>query len=144
MEHWSSPSFQIYHALEFSNTYFSTKNQFNEHRSSPFSNAVDPDKALSNAIDQNHIHTEENEVKYFECYGKNQQVESTTQKIANKDIYYRYRITDPAIFYLGDIVEAQISLQAEPVPGELHKLTMILRAITLIQSKGLKVRWVQK
>lgn len=51
-----------------------------------------------------------------------------------------YKIVDPNTLNKGDIVEAQISLQAVPIKNNMFKPIVVLRAITLLDDCPTKVR----
>jgi hypothetical protein len=56
-----------------------------------------------------------------------------------KSNFYRYVPLDPVRLRTGDIVEAQVSFTAVPLKGRRHKMLLVLRAVTLLDSSAVHV-----
>ncbi|KAF9464695.1 hypothetical protein BDZ94DRAFT_1161583, partial [Collybia nuda] len=94
----------------------------------PFKKCVDPQNTLQYAaMGSAFVHTTENEVEYF------------VLNIGNGGSK-QFKPMDPALFHIGDIVEAQISFFIVPFKSNYHfKMIHILQAITLLDAKFQKV-----
>ena len=68
MEPWVPSTFQGHVSIDIANRYFTPRQQALQHdHQVPFSMVVDPDRILSMAMGDEFIHTEENEVEYYEA-----------------------------------------------------------------------------
>ena len=69
MERWVSSTFQGHASIDIANWYFTPHNQALQHdHQVPFSVVVDPDHILSMVMGDEFIHTEDNEVEYYEAH----------------------------------------------------------------------------
>ena len=69
MERWVPSNFQGHTSIDIANRYFTPRNQALQHDPQvPFSMVVDPDHILSMAMGDEFIHTEDNEVEYYEAH----------------------------------------------------------------------------
>ena len=68
LEEWLPNQFEGYGAIDAANRFFTPRSQAKTEEISPFSNVVDPDGILTNAmnIDNKFTHTFDNEVDYYE------------------------------------------------------------------------------
>jgi len=66
---WRPQKDHGFHVLEFTNRYFSPREFCDSEDSLPFGKHVDPYRILSNGVNNNFLHVEDNQVLYFE-YGK--------------------------------------------------------------------------
>ncbi|KAF9455429.1 hypothetical protein BDZ94DRAFT_1367666 [Collybia nuda] len=124
LEDLPQTSHEDYPEITASNRYFTPQHLALSEDLIPFKKCVDPQKILQYAaIGSAFVHTVENEVEYFEL-----KVEDGGSK--------QYETMNPALFRIGDIVEAQISFLVVPIKNNYHFRVMpILRAITLLDSK---------
>ena len=67
MEAWIPSSFQGHPSIDVSNRYFTPRQHALQDRHISFSQAVDPDNILSEAMGEEFVHTEDNEVEYYEA-----------------------------------------------------------------------------
>jgi len=56
-----------------------------------------------------------------------------------KSNFYSYILLDPVRLRTGDIVETQMSFTAIPLRGRQHKMLLVLRAVTLLNSSAVHV-----
>jgi hypothetical protein len=64
LQPWLTDAYHDFVALDIENRYFSSKS-FYGHQSIPFRQEVDPQGILTDMVDKDMVHTEENEVAYF-------------------------------------------------------------------------------
>ena len=67
MEAWVPSNFQGHTSIDIGNQYFTPRQYALQERQVSFSTVVDPDNILSQAMGDNFIHTEDNEVEYYEA-----------------------------------------------------------------------------
>lgn len=68
MDDWAPSSFQGYTTIDISNRYFTLAHlEKQDDEQVPFSTSVDPDRILLMAMGNKFIHTEDNEVEYYEA-----------------------------------------------------------------------------
>ena len=68
MEVWIPSTFQRHPSIDIGNRYFTPRQHaFQDHHIS-FSAAIDPDNILSEAMGEEFVHTEDNEVEYYEAH----------------------------------------------------------------------------
>jgi hypothetical protein len=67
MEVWVPSAFQGHPSIDVSNRYFTPRQHALQDRHISFSQAVDPDNILSEAMGEEFVHTEDNEVEYYEA-----------------------------------------------------------------------------
>ena len=70
MEAWVPSSFQGHPAIDVGNRYFTPRQHALQDRHISFSPAIDPDNILSAAMGEEFVHTEDNEVEYYEALRK--------------------------------------------------------------------------
>jgi len=69
MDDWAPSSFRGHTTIDISNRYFTLAHRASQDDEQvPFSVAVDPDRILSMAMGNEFIHTEDNEVEYYEAH----------------------------------------------------------------------------
>ncbi|KZT23616.1 hypothetical protein NEOLEDRAFT_1069191, partial [Neolentinus lepideus HHB14362 ss-1] len=120
---WQPSDFDGHQALDISNRYFMTRKHNSTDLDVPFAATVDPHGFLEKLTDNQWTHTDDNKVTYH-------------QMIQERD-QFKYITADPAIFRLGDIVEAEISifvLSQGQGPNQ-HRVTLVLRSLTLLDAK---------
>ena len=67
MEVWIPSSFQGHLSIDVGNRYFTPHLHALQDRHISFSQAIDPDNILSEAMGEEFVHTEDNEVEYYEA-----------------------------------------------------------------------------
>lgn len=67
MEVWVPSSFQGHPSIDIGNRYFTPRQHALQDRHISFSSVVDPDNILSEAMGEEYVHTEDNEVEYYEA-----------------------------------------------------------------------------
>jgi len=67
MEVWVPSVFQGHPSIDVSNRYFTPRQHALQELHISFSPAVDPDNLLSEAMGEEFVHTEDNEVEYYEA-----------------------------------------------------------------------------
>ena len=67
MEMWAPSAFQGHPSIEVGNRYFTPRQHALQDRQISFSLIVDPDNVLSEAMGEEFVHTEDNEVEYYEA-----------------------------------------------------------------------------
>ncbi|TFK53315.1 hypothetical protein OE88DRAFT_1603193, partial [Heliocybe sulcata] len=118
MHDWLASEFQEHVALDISSQYFTQKKSVNSSSSIPFNAQVDPKGILTKLIDDGWIHTADNTVGYYQ----------TTETGNEKCIK-----ANPAMFRIGDIVEADVGFIAIPQDGH-YRMGLVLRELTLVNS----------
>ena len=68
MEAWIPTSFQGHPSIDVSNRYFTPSQHALQERHISFSPAIDPDNVLAEAMGEEFVHTEDNEVEYYEAH----------------------------------------------------------------------------
>jgi hypothetical protein len=66
MEVWVPSNFQGHPSIDIGNRYFTPRQHALQDRQISFSPAIDPDNILSEAMGEEFVHTEDNEVEYYE------------------------------------------------------------------------------
>ena len=67
MEPWVPSSFQEHPSIDVSNRYFTLRKHALQDLQISFSPVIDPDNILSEAMGEEFVHTEDNEVEYYEA-----------------------------------------------------------------------------
>ena len=67
MEVWVPSSFQGHLSIDVGNRYFTPRQHALQVRQISFGQAIDPDNILSEAMGEEFVHTEDNEVEYYEA-----------------------------------------------------------------------------
>jgi hypothetical protein len=67
MEAWVPSAFQGHPSIDVGNRYFTPSQHALQDRQISFSPAIDPDNILSEAMGDEFVHTEDNEVEYYEA-----------------------------------------------------------------------------
>ena len=67
MEVWVQSAFQGQPSIDVGNRYFTPRQHALQDRQISFSTAIDPDIILSEAMGEEFVHTEDNEVEYYEA-----------------------------------------------------------------------------
>ena len=67
MEVWAPSAFQGHLSIDIGNRYFTPRQHALHERHISFSTAIDPDNILSEAMGEEFVHTEDNEVEYYEA-----------------------------------------------------------------------------
>ena len=68
MEVWDPSSFQGHASIYVGNQYFTPFQHALQDRQISFNPSIDPDNILSEAMGEEFVHTEDNEVKYYEAH----------------------------------------------------------------------------
>jgi hypothetical protein len=67
MEVWVPSAFQGHPSIDVGNRYFIPRKHALQYQQISFSTVIDPDNVLSDAMGEEFIHTEDNEVEYYEA-----------------------------------------------------------------------------
>ncbi|KDR70625.1 hypothetical protein GALMADRAFT_75833 [Galerina marginata CBS 339.88] len=111
-------NFEGYAAVEMSNRYFTPKNEASGATEIGLTDEIDPQGSLRKAAGAGYVHTDDNQVGYYE------------RQVKGAD--YLYINAAPVIFQVGDIVdEVQVSFAVLPLREGKLKMSMTLRSITL-------------
>jgi hypothetical protein len=68
MEMWAPSAFQGHPSIDIGNRYFTPRQHALQDRQISFSPAIDPDSILYEAMGEEFVHTEDNEVEYYEAH----------------------------------------------------------------------------
>jgi hypothetical protein len=68
MELWVPSSFQGHPSIDVGNRYFTPRQHALQDRQISFRQAIDPDNILFEAMGEEFVHTEDNEVEYYEAH----------------------------------------------------------------------------
>jgi hypothetical protein len=68
MEVWVPSAFQGHLSINVGNRYFTPRQHALQDHHISFSPAIDPDNILSEAMGEEFVHTEDNEVEYYEAH----------------------------------------------------------------------------
>lgn len=68
MEAWVPSTFQGHPSIDVGNRYFTPCQHALQDRQISFSPLIDPDNILSEAMGEEFVHTEDNEVEYYEAH----------------------------------------------------------------------------
>jgi hypothetical protein len=68
MEAWVPSAFQGHLSIDVGNRYFSPRQHALQERHISFSPTIDPDNILAEAMGEDFVHTEDNEVEYYEAH----------------------------------------------------------------------------
>lgn len=68
MEAWIPSSFQGHPSIDVSNRYFTPRQHALQERHISFRPDIDPDNILEEAMGEDFVHTEDNEVEYYEAH----------------------------------------------------------------------------
>ncbi|KAH6902958.1 hypothetical protein BKA70DRAFT_1228126 [Coprinopsis sp. MPI-PUGE-AT-0042] len=88
-----------------------------------FADGVDPHGGLAQLMSNNCVHTEDNQVDYFE---------SIADGVGGSR---RFSRVSPTAFRIGDIVEIAFSMSCIPLKGGRTKLLLLLRALVLLSQE---------
>lgn len=147
MIHWAPSSFQEFKGIDISNRYFCRKRDTSE-ASISFGVGIDPHGTLTGLLQDDLMHTSENEVLYYQRLpGDSPDAWRYVLPFLNMVVFffwqniehYRYEEVSPARFQTGHIVEAQFSLVLVPLRGRMHKMMLVLRSLALLDSQQTKV-----
>ncbi|TFK59403.1 hypothetical protein BDN72DRAFT_735144, partial [Pluteus cervinus] len=105
-----------------SNRLFTSVMEAGQLESVPFGENVDPKGILADMLGGALIHTEDNQVRYY-------------QRLIHLT-HHRYLPASPQIFRIGDIVEAQFSLVVYKMKGENYVLKPMLYSIALLDASS--------
>ena len=143
LETWQPDSFEGCAALSLGNCYYTNRHDQGASEDLPFSADMDPHGILERGKAQQLVHLTENQIRYYEL-----------KQSSAGDLYVsslllvqvpwlqfdlRYKRVAPTKFREGDLIEAQVSFNAVVTRGNKHRLFMVLRAITLLDSKAVMV-----
>jgi hypothetical protein len=67
MEVWVPSLFQGHPSIDVGNRYFTPRQHALQDQQISFSQSIDPDNILSDAMGEEFVHTEDNEVEYYEA-----------------------------------------------------------------------------
>jgi hypothetical protein len=67
IESWVPSTFQGHPSIDVGNRYFTSRHLALQERHISFSPAIDPDNILAEAMGEEFVHTEDNEVEYYEA-----------------------------------------------------------------------------
>jgi len=67
MEVWIPSAFQGHPSIDVGNRYFTPRQHALQDRHISFTSAIDPDNILFEAMGEEFVHTEDNEVEYYEA-----------------------------------------------------------------------------
>ena len=67
MEEWTPSMFQEHTSFDVGNRYFTPRQHALQDRQIAFSASIDPDNILANAMGDEFVHTEDNQVEYYEA-----------------------------------------------------------------------------
>ena len=145
MEEWTPSVFQEHISIDVGNRYYTPRQHALQDRQIAFSASIDPDNILSEAMGDQYIHVEENQVEYYEARKEGggtkwaiDSIDISPELQANKFNDRHYDVA-PNAFRVGDIVEAQISFEVIRLKGKRQKMIVILRALTLLDKEALEV-----
>ena len=68
IETWVPSAFQGHQSIDVSNRYFTPRQHALQDRHISFSTTIDPDNVLSEAMGEEFVHTEDNDVEYYEAH----------------------------------------------------------------------------
>jgi len=122
IETWVPSAFQGHLSIDVGNRYFTPLQHALQDRQISFSPTIDPDNILSEAMGEEFVHTEDNEVEYYEA-----------GKEAGRTKHYDI---NPNAIRVGDILEVQISFEGIRLKGNRTKMAIILRAITVLDKRA--------
>ncbi|TFK72349.1 hypothetical protein BDN72DRAFT_763485 [Pluteus cervinus] len=117
--------------LSMSNRYFTRAKEAGHMPSVPFPADVDPKGVLNAILDDELIHTEENDVKYYTRH----------TDLGNKPKYFP---GNPQMFRIGDIVEVQFSLVYYKMRSDKYIFKPMLYSIALLDGQFANVSCVSK
>ena len=128
-------------SLDISNRYLTPlRDVSGSVESIPFHKGVDPRNILSDMAKNTHIHTEDNYVEYFSMHrdsdGHQRSVQKHSKVVRKKNSLlfrmYRFQPCEPQMFWVGDIVQVQLSFVVIPVKAGRRKMLTILRSLALL------------
>jgi hypothetical protein len=67
LEDWTPSRCGQFDAVDMSNRYFTSQYDMNGEAPIPFQSDIDPDRILTNALSNDFVHLQENEVEYYEA-----------------------------------------------------------------------------
>ncbi|KAK0244860.1 hypothetical protein EDD85DRAFT_785224 [Armillaria nabsnona] len=127
LEQWTPTSINGVKAMEITNRYFRRTREGDSEEPLTISKDVDPKGVLQQLMRLDLVHTEENVVHYFR----------STIKEGGKR---KYQVAKPQLFWVGDIIEAQITLAIVRGKKRTHRIKLILRAIVLLDAEYTQAR----
>jgi hypothetical protein len=127
--------------IHLTNRYFTTRRESDSQteQAIEFPTEVDPQGILTGLVSDQFVHTEQNEVKYYnrsvsECGAIKYVVSPLNSPYVFVEDNLRYETVTPVTFRVGDIVEAKATLMVLPLRGGNYKLTAVLRGITILDT----------
>jgi len=146
MEDWAPSVFQEHPSIDVGNRYFTPRQNALQDCQVAFSASIDPDHILTDAMGDQFIHVEDNQVEYYEYYEARKESRGTKYVINDllpdfktnneNDRHYEFA---PSVFCVGDIAEAQLSFEVIRLKGKRSKMIVVLRALTLLDKGEVEV-----
>lgn len=132
-------AFKDFNTVDMGNRYFTSRSEAANDDIVKMESDVDPLGILQKAAGGDLVHCEDNQVLYFEKQIRKElsDYEYVKHYLSRPTltIYYRFKKVSPAIFQIGDLVEVQVSMVALPQRGAKAKASLILRSISLMDSR---------
>lgn len=145
MHPWVSTQYEGMPSIDVSARYFTPRKSVPYERGLAFEIGVDPDALLSQLRGQNYIHGSDNKVLYMqERKDEDGNITLASTMIpcdTEKRLFTFYSVEriDPAKFKVGDLVRASVSFVGFPTKDDKITMTIILKALTLLESLHTKV-----
>lgn len=138
---WQPATYEGHIAVDIHTRYFTMRKSAPNEKNLPFMNGVDPDEVLSTLRRHDLIHGPDNRVTYLK----------TTTESENQMRYMQlfgqdpsspcisYNLVDPALFQIGDIVEACFAFVVLPIRDDKYVFVPQLRSLVLLDDGPRKV-----
>ena len=140
LDAWSTDS--TLDSLDISNCYLTPLKNVSGLESVPFHKGVDPRNILRDMAKNDHIHTEDNYVAYFQMHRDSDGHRKYVQSMHNNFFRWnsllfwpgicRFKTCEPQTFRVGDIVQVQLSFVVIPVKAGRRKMLTVLRSLALV------------
>ncbi|KAH6891699.1 hypothetical protein BKA70DRAFT_1441112 [Coprinopsis sp. MPI-PUGE-AT-0042] len=123
MEDFQPSMFGNHFAIEANTRYFNHRNTVSaDVQLVDFLDGVDPEGTLSRLMGEDYVHTQDNQVDYFQVH-------------VDADGNERYIRVSPSIFRIGDIVEAALAFVCVPLKNGRTKAVITLKALVMLSQE---------
>jgi hypothetical protein len=130
----SAPTYDSYPVIDASNRYFSSRKDVPLDGVVEIPKLIDPQGILASLENNNLVYALDNVVEYYKVAdGRQVPLQHSVFHLFIIHCFSSMAVFDPALFRVGDIVEAQISFLAASV-GEKYRMKSILRSLALLDS----------
>ena len=142
LDNWEPSFIHDEPEISASTRYFQHFSDTLPHDIMPLDDKVDTHHMLAATSEDGFVHIRDNHVEYYECVKDDKGTYRYGFNILHNSLLNAETHVDanPALFHIGDIVEAQISFVVFPGKNGQRNMRLILRSIALLNGHFTQVR----